>query len=154
MNNKEEYIKANDEIKASEELKRKTMYKIKQKKSFRFPYKLANAMTIVLVLLSVIFISDNAKVNEIIEPHIEETNQEMKLPTVGNVKNLYEILDKVDGSNRTKTDSYMAVTEKAIALDDTSFSTNFTNVGAKSSSSAQDNQYSKTNVQVYLTKNK
>jgi len=150
MNNKEEYIKANDEIKASEELKRKTMYRIKQKKTFRFPYKLANAMTIVLVLLCVIFISDNAKVNEIIEPHLEEVKHEMKLPTVGNVKNLYELLDKADNGKQSRSYKYISA-EASFLADGASYDTNSANISAKSSSATQmanNDEFSKTNVQV------
>lgn len=119
MNKKNEYINAIDEIQASENLKRKTMYKIKEKKQIKFPYKLANAMTIVLVLFGIIFISDSTKITQNIEQQAADSVS-MGLPTVDNIDNLIEILkerEDIRDYYKTSFDSLadMKLTNSALA---------------------------------------
>lgn len=142
MNNKEEYKKALDEIKASEELKRKTMYKVKEKKAIKFPYKLANAMAVVVVLFGIVFILDSSKVENIIQPiDMQVAKKEINLPTVGNVENLKKILNKKnEGAVATKF-AY----EESLS-DDMTFNSNLTSATRTESESSK--SYSKTNVQV------
>ena len=100
--NKNDYINALDEIKASESLKKKTLYKVKEKRHVTtIPYKLVNAMAIILVLFSVIALTDKQKMNEI-APSVQEEEIIKKLPTVDNLQNLFTIL----GADLNKSSEY------------------------------------------------
>lgn len=129
MNNKNEYINALDEIKVSDNLKRRTLYKIKEKKKVKFPYKLANAMAFVLIIFCIIFISDDTKINDVVMQETEQ-QQNLKLPTVDNMQNLINILKN---ANKKDSNRYLnSNMEGNIAADST-----ITN-----------KEYSKTNTQV------
>lgn len=102
MNNKEEYINAVNEIKVDENLKRKALNRIKSKKQINFPYKLANAMAFVLIIFCIIFITDDTKIGDIVNPENSSINQEYKLPTVDNIQNLLSILKSSSEQNYNK----------------------------------------------------
>lgn len=111
--NKKDYIDALDEIKVSEELKKKTIYKVKEEKTnIRIPYKLVNAMAVILILFSVIALSNKEKMNEIVIPTIPETEKSTKtLPTVDNLQNLFTLIKGSD------LERYYNTEESSISFD-------------------------------------
>ena len=95
--NKDNYIKSIDEIKASEELKRKTLNKIgTEKKRFRIGYKLVNAVAIVLVVFSILWLSQENKINLHENVFIQE---EETVPKIGSYEKLIEILSDRKNQN-------------------------------------------------------
>ena len=143
MSNKDDFIDAVNEIKPSEELKKKTMHKIKEKKPLRFPYKLASAMSAVLVLFGLIFILDTSEVEEIPYIEIPTINNQMNLPTIGNMEKLLSILEKAEKQYET----YGLSKEMKLATND-----GMVAESAVSADSVQNvnntSDYSKTNIQV------
>lgn len=126
MDNKSKYVEAMDEIKASDALKRETLFKIKENRPKKRIYKLANAMMLVLIILGVIFITDEVKIKENLlqNPPIKS---EMNLPTVGNMQNLIKLLQN---SNSNNYYNVYSMEEKAMSADTVT------------------SDYSKTNIQV------
>lgn len=127
--NKDDYIKSVNEIKASEELKRKTLNKIKvEKKNFRIQYKLINAVAIVLVVFSILWLSQENK----IDPHKNVFLNEEAIPKVENYEKLVEILSKKEKENfyldSDMRNSWTASEESKVSQDVSETNTQVANV--------------------------
>ena len=99
--NKDNYKKAIDQIKASDELKRKTLEKMKQEKSSNklVPFKkflAACAVVAIVFSASAIYLDNNKKekqeINKIPEPQTIAKEEKNDLPRFKSVEQLKEVL--------------------------------------------------------------
>jgi inhibitor of cysteine peptidase len=106
--NKELYIKANDEIKPSEKLKRMTKNRVieKSKSNYRNAFlRFANGTIIILLVFSVLWLTKESskqenQIDKFIRPNAENAKAIKTLPTVGSKENLLGLLKKVSNQNR------------------------------------------------------
>ncbi len=136
--NKKDYIDAINEIEVSNELKNKTLEKIKEKRKYKRIYAISTAM-IILVLAISIAIPINYNKNKVTPIEIVEENN--GLPKIESFENLYNILNK-------NTDENYKAKQEELILEDSIDSTQNESIQSNNSKEEQYNDYSNTNVQV------
>lgn len=135
---KKDYIDAINEIEVSNELKNKTLEKIKEKRKYKRIYAISAAM-IILVLAISIAIPINYNKNKVTPIEIVEENN--GLPKIESFENLYNILNK-------NTDENYKAKQENLILEDSIGSTQNESIESNNSKEEQYNDYSNTNVQV------
>lgn len=134
--NKKDYIDAINEIKADDNLKKKTIEKLttKKTKTYLMPKRILSAAAVFMLLFSFVYMNNNVKDQNI----VEENKTIAKLPTVGSYENMKEMIEKNNKYNRVIDYKEGVFNETAIVGDI-----------VKSAETAKvDSDYSTTNVQV------
>ena len=155
--NKDKFIKAVDEIHASEELKRKAKNVAKAEKVYSSRmYKFTSVMATLLVVCTVIISASIPKINDQIDnkqgqDYTKELKQE--LPTVGTLENLKTILGKsTDYYSKRLMDEYDFSTDSSSMQQSVSTTNSMASADSLSVpnvfESANTEDYSKTNTQV------
>lgn len=133
--NKKDYINAINEIKADDNLKKKTIEKLTTKKTkvYVIPKKILSAAAVFMLLFSFVYMNNNMKKDNL----VEENKTIAKLPTVGSYENMKAMVEKSKEKNRTN--GYDVVFNETAISDDI----------VKSAETAKvETDYSTTNVQV------
>lgn len=140
---KKDYIDAINEIEAGDELKKKALQKVKEKKTYtKRIYTLATAIIVFVIAISIAMPLNNNK-NRITPIEVVEENN--GLPKIENFENLYNIM-------KQKEVSYYE-TNKGLIMEDAIENSTAASVNRTESSSTKDTiqkeaDYSKTNTQI------
>ena len=138
--NKKDYIDAINEIKVGDELKKKTLNKIKEKRSYKKIYAIATAMLVFVIAIS-IAIPININKNKVTPIEIVEQND--GLPKIGSFDNLYKMMKK---KNYANAEGPLYTISEDLKVDSNA---NSANKGeSQSESNKEESDYSSTNVQV------
>lgn len=137
--NKDNYKKALDEIKPTNELKRIALQKTTQRKSFKAIYAFASLLVVIVISISILVpMEDNMKKKESDPIQIVEDNN--GLPKVENFDKFYELVR----ANSDRTNYYLDYNTTDTIISE---ETNATNTVQEDFTERQ-KEYSKTNVQV------
>lgn len=135
--NKKDYIDAIDEIKTDKNLKRKTLERITQKRSYKKTYSVLATSIIIFVLAISIAIPVNINKNKVTPIEVVEEND--GLPKLETFENLYNII-------KAEESSYYENSKGPIILEDTTVDLTENEISTEESKTNLD--YSTTNVQV------
>ena len=136
--NKENYRKALDQVRASDELKSKTFEKIVDKKSNKNYIKYLSVVAVIIIVCTAIF--SRPKENNVTNIAInQQTNVETRKNDLPRFKNIEELKNVLDGNQMSSRNIYQ---KETVLLDSAEIKSN----GVTREESVND--YSKTNIQV------
>ena len=139
---KKDYINAVNEIEVNEELKRKTLNKLKAnqtKKVYNKIYPIASIAIMCAVILGITL--PNKTIAPIKEVEYSEVQNTSKLPKVENFENLYAMLKQ--RANQNGTEEYIMEDSVELQINASNSAEN-----TKQESAEQNTDFSRTNVQV------
>ena len=144
--NKKDYIDAINEIKVGDELKKKTLNKIKEKRSYKRIYAIATAMIVFVIAIS-IAIPMNMNKNKVTPIDIIEQND--GLPKIGSFDNLYNMMkEKESDYYETNGTILEDITTDSVNASSDLKGSSFNKNELEAESNKEKSDYSNTNVQV------
>ena len=139
---KKDYIDAVNEIEVKEELKTKTLMKIKETKKtkkYNKIYPLASLAIACAVIMTIVL--PNMTIAPINEKKYSDIKESSTMPRVENFENLYAMLRE---RAENEEDRYFEISDSMVSVD----SAESTNGAIKQENTAENKEYSETNVQV------